>query len=217
MYCDARLRLSPWSMLLLIGCSYHSVSLTWFKAFIGFFPLYCAILRHTFSTVSRFQCVLLGGNVLLWLLFKNYFYFVVMARAILSTLILQRPFYTALVFRCLTYNYFSFFFSPWVYMPWVYSNLHILSQAFRLLPYYLILNNIWSTLLFYSVMTLPRPLTGGILFDFVTWGPLCGLRPEILWGWAAPWPFACKPSCWLVYHNYAFGALPLCLSDLHVL
>ena len=64
----------------------------------------------------------------------------------------------------------------WIYMPWVYSNLQILSQAFSLLPYYLILYNIWSTLLFYSVMTLPRPLTGNILFDFVTWG--AALRPS---------------------------------------
>ena len=61
-------------------------------------------------------------------------------------------------------------------MPWVYFSLRILSQAFSLLPYYLILNNICSTLLFYSIMTLPRPLTGNILFDFVTWR--AALRPS---------------------------------------
>ena len=216
MYCDARLRLSPWSMLLLIGCYSHSISLTWFKAFIGFFPLYCAILRHSFNTVSRFLCILLGGNVLFWLLFSNNFIFVVMAHGILLTYWYCNALFTLLwYFRCLTCNYYSFIHLGYTCLGCISSYKYWVKPLdCCLIIYFWIIFDLH----YYSILSWLCHALWQEIFCLTLWpeGPLCGLRPEVLWGWAAPRPFACKPSCWLVYHNYAFGALPPCLSDLHV-
>ena len=69
-------------------------------------------------------------------------------------------------------------------------------------------------------MTLPRPLTGIALFDFVSWR--AALRPSAGYtSWTGRPAALCLHTIVFVpitvMLDYAFGALPLCLAGLHVL